>query len=367
MFRISTLVFLACILVAVTAVPIGHDKVGGRAISGGGLDIARLDERQGLAEIVTSGGDSELAERNWWGRWANRATWKRRKIIEERGAWGYYFAAGEPLKMIRKRRVYLAKRLGAVDLGFIVLESGNSSREPAPSWTPVSERCSKRSELTVSEWLYLDGPPDGGETQFFIGLDPKNKDVLKCAENTALDNEGSGLRTRRHDRADPNQILDRLQPKQGARTTVDFKTLPGIPSIFPHWHVYLVKTTLNAISDEVRVFKFFTLGPEFVEELEFVTRLRPEVDFLLRPTYLVLDEAGRCTRRCSDESDRLAGITPSVSWSVKLGWPLSAYCCPGGYTYASCGEEDPGRRPLAHYVYENLVAGQEILTRECRG
>jgi hypothetical protein len=72
--------------------------------------------------------------------------------------------------------------------------------------------------------------------------------------------------------------------------------------------------------------------------LEFVTRL-PEVDFLLRPTRLVLDEAELVHGLLSDahpasslyltmerlhpdafDGSRYVAGTPSVSWPVKLGW-----------------------------------------------
>ncbi|KAJ7476251.1 kinase-like domain-containing protein [Mycena galericulata] len=307
--------------------------------------------------------------------------------------------------------------------------------ELTPFWRPVDSTGHSRSEASQNVWECPGGPPDGAETYFVIDPDPKvfgtgaavhirylrNKGVPECAENTALDGEGTAL-----DQDTMNLILRRVQPKQGVRTSVDFKTLPGgspsvearvgpfypdalllpnpvsVPPVFlsslrrthklcTSPHVCLVKTTSDAVSDDVRVFKHISHGPTFIKELEFVTRL-PEVDFFLRPTHLVLDEAGlvhgvlsdahpasslsltmeRLHPLAFDGSGYLAGTTPSVSWPVKLGWATDVaaaaawlharaivgwdlktdnvilckdgHCrvidfCPGGYTLGWCAPE----------------------------
>ncbi|KAJ7065504.1 kinase-like domain-containing protein [Mycena amicta] len=295
-----------------------------------------------------------------------------------------------------------------------------------PSWIPVDSEGHSRSERTVTVFEGPDGPDgplDGGEIEFVIDPDPqvfgsgaavhiryeRNKDVPHCAENIGLDGESTAL-----DEETIKLILDRVQPKQGVRTTVDFKTLPGdslsveenvgpfypdtcllpnpvsfIPSVLlsslrcthklrSARNVYLVKTTSDDVSDGVWVFKRCTDAPEFVKELEFMTHL-PEVDFLLRQTHLVLDEAGVVHGTLSDAhpaSSLSATIArlhpPSVSWPVKLGWATDVaaavawlhartivwgdlktanvllckdgHCrlidyCPGGYTFGWCAPE----------------------------
>ncbi|KAJ7197379.1 kinase-like domain-containing protein [Mycena pura] len=305
-----------------------------------------------------------------------------------------------------------------------------------PFWIPVDSTGHSRSDASQSVWECPGEPPDGAETFFVIDPDPevfgtgaavrisylRNEDVPECAENTALDGEGTAL--------DPDTmdlILRRVQPKQGVQTSVDFKTLHGgslsvearVEPFYPDalllpnpvsaispvllsslrcthklrtaTHVYLVKITSETVSDNVWVFKRITHGPTFVKELDFVTRL-PDVDFLLRPTHLVLDEAGLAHGVLSDAhpassllltmerlhppvfdgSGYLAGTTPSVSWPVKLGWATDiaaaaawlharpivgwdlktdnvivckdGHCrvvdyCPGGYTLGWCAPE----------------------------
>ncbi|KAJ7022528.1 kinase-like domain-containing protein [Mycena alexandri] len=310
-----------------------------------------------------------------------------------------------------------------------------------PPWIPIDSTGHSRSELMLTTWDSPDGPPDGADISFVIDPDPevfgtgaavhirypRNRDVLECAENTALDGEGTPL-----DKDTIELILDRVQPKQGARTTVDFKTLPegslsvkanvgpfypdarvlASPSSLPSVllsslrrthklssapHVCLVKTISDAVSDDVRVFKRCTHEFGLDKELQFMTRL-PDVDFVLRPTHLVLDEAGLVHGTLSDAhpasslsltmerlhplafdgSGWLAGTTPSVSWLVKLGWATDVaaavawlhaqsivwgdlktdnivlckdgHCrlidyCPGGYTLGWCAPEVEAELP----------------------
>ncbi|KAJ7266056.1 kinase-like domain-containing protein [Mycena rebaudengoi] len=299
--------------------------------------------------------------------------------------------------------------------------------ELIPTWRPVDATGHSRSEASQGVWECPDGPPEGAETRFVIDPDPKvfgtgaavhilyvrNEDVPDCVENTALDGEGTAL-----DEDTMDLILRRVQPKQGVQTSVDFKTLPGgslsveakvgpfypdalplpNPVSLPSVLLSSLRRTHNlsaapphADSDGVRVFKRITHGTTFVQELEFVTCL-PEVDFLLRPTHLVLDEAGlahgvlsdahpasslyltmqRLHPQAFDGNGYLARTTPSVSWPVKLGWATDiaaaatwlharsivgwdlktdniilckdGHCrvidyCPGGYTLGWCAPE----------------------------
>lgn len=105
---------------------------------------------------------------------------------------------------------------------------------------------------------------------------------------------------------------------------------------------------LDPLSDDVRVLKLCSGGSRLLKEVEFMTRL-PEVDFLLRPTHMVLDEAGLFHGLLSDyhpasslwmtldklHSDAKRSVLPSssvdqsssfltvktsVTWPVKLAW-----------------------------------------------
>ncbi|KAJ6629045.1 hypothetical protein B0H10DRAFT_1987684 [Mycena sp. CBHHK59/15] len=239
-----------------------------------------------------------------------------------------------------------------------------------------------------------DASPTSGSTCFIVDGDhqvfgsgaalticyDRNTDVLACAENTALDGINMGLSDSMID-----LILSRVQTKPGYRTHVEFRTLPNgsfhvearlgpfnpeaqvlpNPVSFPsvplsslrcthqlacHTHIFLVKISSDALSDDVRVFKTSRAESSLVEEVEFMSRL-PDVDFVLRPTHIVSDEAGifhgllsnyhpaSSLRQTMDSLhpdtekpvlvpsgvDRsicslAATITESVAWSLKLAW-----------------------------------------------
>ncbi|KAJ7080299.1 hypothetical protein C8R44DRAFT_992480 [Mycena epipterygia] len=245
-------------------------------------------------------------------------------------------------------------------------------------WSPLQPQ--KFSSFVV--WDTSSGAdgalPDSGETSFVVDAEyqvfgsgaaiticyERNVNVLECAENTALDgtNRGIGSPT-------IELILDRVQTKPGLRTHVEFRTLPGgslhiearlgpmypdaqvlsnsvpLPSVplsslrcthqlAHNPNIFLVKTVLDPLSDDVRVFKTSNGQSSLVEEVEFMACL-PDVDFLLRPTHTVLDEAGVLHGLLSHHhpasavlppfgvdrsSYSLAGTTTSVSWTVKLAW-----------------------------------------------
>ncbi|KAJ7438665.1 kinase-like domain-containing protein [Mycena galericulata] len=242
----------------------------------------------------------------------------------------------------------------------------------APSWTPVDSEGHSRSDVVLAAWGCSDEPCDRGEVSFVIDPDPtvfgtgaavsicylRNKDVAECAENTALDGSGTAL-----DNDTIQLILDRIQPKllvleprDVAKLSDPLQTRRGLGIIAASFerefaqhvggevhpcapHISLVKAASDTVSDDARVFKRCTYGCELVKDLEFATRL-PEVDFLLRPTHLVVDEAGLLHGMLSDSHPASSlsitmkrlhplavgcrrwppAITPSVSWSVKLGW-----------------------------------------------
>ncbi|KAJ7464549.1 kinase-like domain-containing protein, partial [Mycena latifolia] len=264
-------------------------------------------------------------------------------------------------------------------------------------WHIEPIRRQRLSQFSTVLWFGAGETPFGGETCFLVDAEPqvlgtgaaveiqyeRNADLAECEENTALDSPNS-------DSLDPDTIeliLRRIPPKQGLRTIVRFRTLPSgslhvaasvepfhrgagvLPSPVPlpavllsslrathrhrHAHgVLLVKTTLEPLSDNVRVLKLCDEASHLVKEVEFMTRL-PEVDFLLRPTHVVLDEAGLFRGLLSDHhpasslrvtmevlhpdarltppvlppsgvdqsSSSLARIpTSSLSWPVKLAW-----------------------------------------------
>ncbi|KAJ7737235.1 hypothetical protein DFH07DRAFT_985621 [Mycena maculata] len=193
--------------------------------------------------------------------------------------------------------------------------------DPFPSsWTPL--RPARFSSFYVMEISVFgdDAPPTSGTTSFVLDADhqvfgscaaltisyERNTDVLDCAENTALDGTDMGLSDSMVD-----LILSRVQTTPGYRTHVEFRTLPNgsfhiearqgpfnpeaqalpNPVSFPSvplsslrcthqlacsTHVFLVKISLDALSDDVRVFKPRVLN----------------VDFILRPTHIVTNGAG---------------------------------------------------------------------------
>ncbi|KAJ7770655.1 kinase-like domain-containing protein [Mycena metata] len=260
------------------------------------------------------------------------------------------------------------------------------------SWVPVRQE--KWSEFSIMQCLAPDGPPDAGETSFVVDAEhqvlgsgaavciryERNLDLAECPENIALDDDG-GLEDDVIQR-----ILDRVQPKQGFRTVIDFRTLsvdsfsaeasdgpfyPEARVLSPHVHfpsvllsslramhrlpqarhILLVKTKLDDLSNSVRVLKLCNPfgGSHLLKEAEFMTNL-PETNFLVRPTHMVLDEAGLFHGLLSDyhpasslnitmsllhpdtvppvlppsgddrSSGSLAGIPASISWPVKLAW-----------------------------------------------
>ncbi|KAJ7224694.1 kinase-like domain-containing protein [Mycena pura] len=237
--------------------------------------------------------------------------------------------------------------------------------DPFQSWAPVHEE--RMSELCTAKWP-CEGTADGGETSFVINANPQvlgtgaavviryERNVLaECAENTALDDcDDNPL-----DEDIIDQILHRVQPNPGLRTIIKFQTLPdgsfdvenmsslrATHRLRQAPHVLLVKPLSEPA---VRVLKLCNGGSRVAEEIEFMSRL-PEVDFLLRPTHLVLDEAGLCHGFLLDyhpasslritmdllhpdakppvlppssvdqSSCWLAGIPTSVPWPVKLVW-----------------------------------------------
>ncbi|KAJ7036975.1 kinase-like domain-containing protein [Mycena alexandri] len=233
-------------------------------------------------------------------------------------------------------------------------------------------------ELCTTKWP-CEGTADGVLGTGAAVVIRYGRNVLaECSENTALDDcDDNPL-----DEDIIDEILRRVQPNPGLRTIIKFQTLPdgsldvenvGVESFHPDAcvlpnpvslpsvqmsslrashrlrqapHILLVKP----LSDPaVRVLKLCNGGSRVAEEIEFMSRL-PEVDFLLHPTHLVLDEAGLCHGFLLDyhpasslritmdllhpdakppvlppsgvdqSSCWLAGIPTSIPWPVKLAW-----------------------------------------------
>ncbi|KAJ7747816.1 kinase-like domain-containing protein [Mycena metata] len=232
--------------------------------------------------------------------------------------------------------------------------------------------------------------PHAGTTRFVVDADDRvfdsgaaiaieykrNTALPECAENQALATPFRGL-----SRFVVTRILAEVQWKSGWLTKVQIRTLadgsfdikqhfePNIqglilpkhvtlPSIalsslhpthrlMSHHSLYVVKTSLDCSAD-VSVFKGLDHGCR-AEDVEFISHL-PDVDFLLRPTHLVVDGNDRArglllphhpASSLSLTLDRLhPDATPpillpfvaaqsgwslpaspvSVPWLVKLGW-----------------------------------------------
>ncbi|KAF8207099.1 kinase-like domain-containing protein [Mycena galopus ATCC 62051] len=241
-----------------------------------------------------------------------------------------------------------------------------------------------------------DTRPDSGETSFLVDADPqvfgsgaavsisyeRNTELPDCAENTALDGTGGGM-----DDTTIDLILSQVEIKPGWRTNVTFRTLLNGPHVEPHMepfhrgaqvlpnpvplpsvslsslrcthrlvnanHIFLVHTGLDPPS-HMAVFKTSTglsCQSSLIETVEFMARI-PDIDVLLRPTHIVLDEGGRLHGFLSNHhpasslrltmkslhpdatplmlpplsGDEDAGCllvgTTKVTWPVKLVWAI---------------------------------------------
>ncbi|KAJ7053727.1 kinase-like domain-containing protein [Mycena amicta] len=220
-------------------------------------------------------------------------------------------------------------------------------------WRPVGEGPNPLFGSHVNEMW--DGPMDelpvAGTMSFRVDADPRvfdsgaeiaisyerNTELLECAENLALDGTGGGLSL-----YTVESILDRVPKKSGWRTDVELRTLadgsldiqheivpflageallnpvplPAVAlsslqathslGIYPH--IFLVQTMLDSPLD-IAVFKAVASSAT-VEHVEFMARL-PDIDFLLRPTHIVVDA-----------NHRLRGLLiphhPASSLSLKM-------------------------------------------------
>ncbi|KAK7007844.1 kinase-like domain-containing protein [Favolaschia claudopus] len=275
--------------------------------------------------------------------------------------------------------------------------------DPFKLWDPLDSANPKRFSSQNDTWRMSPGePPEHGESSFVVDADPQvfgsgaavtvsydfNTDVAVCAENRALD----GMRGLRYDVID--SILSKVKIHPGLRTYIAFRTLfdgsldVSLDRVEPYpkaevlpdsillsvvalsslrcthalsWapNVFLVKSvnvSETDSSDEIRVFKTSNGEESLAQNAEFMTRL-PQVEFLLPPTHVVLDDAGGlhgllldhhpatslrlvlynlnpdaetlvlrpATRGLSQDTDNLP--VPSVSWSVKLGWCTDTAAC----------------------------------------
>ncbi|KAJ7263593.1 kinase-like domain-containing protein [Mycena haematopus] len=240
--------------------------------------------------------------------------------------------------------------------------------DPFQSWLPM--HWDRLSSFT-SEHDGLDGPAINGSTCFVVDASPgvlgsgsaveicysRNKVVDECAENAALDDPDiNGL-----DDLTIDKILELVKLEKGSRTIVDFHTVPDglhvetkretfyrgtcllpspppLPSVLlsslraTHYlpqspHVMLVKIPL---SQEVRVLKINLGGNDMPQDIEYMTGL-PEVDFLVRPTHVVVDEAGFFNGLLSDHHpasalhvaiDRHRRRQGGIPWELKLAWSI---------------------------------------------
>ncbi|KAJ7050958.1 kinase-like domain-containing protein [Mycena amicta] len=278
----------------------------------------------------------------------------------------------------------------------------------APSqWIPV--HAERISSFQVTEWDGLiEEEPGAGTTSFRVDADPRvfdsgveivtsykrNTEVLECAENVALDGSGSGLSL-----DTVELIIDRVPKRLGWRTNVELRTLgdgsldiqqtlvpvhggdpqnrvkrKALLNDLPlaavalssleviqrppyYTNIFVVRTMFQPPSD-IKVFK--TFGEDDsptrhidVKASEFMARL-PDVEFLLRPTHIVVDEDNQlrgvllpfhpASSLCfkleslhpdiasapptlppsgADRSSGSLAKTPmSVSWFVKLAWVI---------------------------------------------
>ncbi|KAJ7089432.1 hypothetical protein C8R44DRAFT_751438 [Mycena epipterygia] len=192
-----------------------------------------------------------------------------------------------------------------------VLAEAVALGNPSDSFHSWSRLCPARlSSFFVEDWYSSneDDPfPESGETSFVVDTDhqvfgndaavticyERNTNVLECAENTALDGTHRGINS-----FIIELVLSRVETK------------PGLQSIF------LVKIVSDHLSDNNWVFKTSTNQSTLVNEVEFMTRL-PEIDFLLCPTHVVLDEAAHCTQMLNG---LVWNNTALIAWPVKLAW-----------------------------------------------
>ncbi|KAK7065107.1 hypothetical protein R3P38DRAFT_3166123 [Favolaschia claudopus] len=241
--------------------------------------------------------------------------------------------------------------------------------DPFKLWDPLDSANPKKSE-----------PPEHGESSFVVDADPQifgsgaavtirydsNAAVAVCAENRALD----GMRGLRYDVIDSilSQVkiqpglsdgalditLDRVEPYPKAEVLPDSVSLPAVAlSSLRCTHalgwapnIFLTKSVSETEFGDFRVLKTSN-GEESIAQ----------VDFLLPPTHVVLDDAGGlhglllehhpatslrlvlynlnpnpetlvlppATRGLDQHIGSLP--VPSVSWSVKLGWCTDAAAC----------------------------------------
>ncbi|KAJ7196124.1 kinase-like domain-containing protein [Mycena pura] len=270
------------------------------------------------------------------------------------------------------------------------VEALANPRDPFSLWISLVYRGRFSSESVT--WTMGLGSASDGENSFVLDADPqvfgsgagvtlryeRNRDVLECAENTALDKmlmPSFEVLT---------EILSHIDIKPGWRRHVEFKTLPDgslyvvqgdaephpkaeilsnpvpLPSVplsflrtthqLP-WspNIYLVKSVSDHPFDGVRVFKTSNGQSSLAKEVEFMVRFL-DVEFFVPPSHIVVDDAGGLHGLLLDyhpaSALRLvihsahpdtepfvlppAGVVPSdpplpgpaIPWAVKLAWAV---------------------------------------------
>ncbi|KAJ7651297.1 hypothetical protein FB45DRAFT_1051054 [Roridomyces roridus] len=261
----------------------------------------------------------------------------------------------------------------------------------------TSQFCLPKVTMTriPSEWFESGDQelPSSGSDYFVLDADPeifatgaavmihyaRNTEVLVCEENSALAGMCIGL-----SKSVLETILGRIETKSGSRTTVHFKTLADgtshiessigpldpdlraletpipVPTVtlsclrraYTLRHRPKDVISLVRISSEtsLHVFKRWTRESNLIHQVEFMSGLPAEVDFLLRPTHIVTDESNNfhgfltAYHPASSLSKTLASLhpetknpilaatgvhpstspiisrNPSIAWSVKLAW-----------------------------------------------
>ncbi|KAJ7059523.1 hypothetical protein C8F01DRAFT_1144896 [Mycena amicta] len=252
-----------------------------------------------------------------------------------------------------------------------VLNALANPQDPFQSWTPLREEW--MSQLGTTNCVSA-GTVVLGETSFVLGANAQILDsgahvviryrrnllpgCAECDENVALDDPYSAplpLPTIEH-------IIGLVKSVDGVRTIIEFKTLSDgsfdvtkvseeplrrgaavltssvpFPSVlisslrathrFPHTSHVVLLVKISPESD-VMVLKLCD-DSRPANDVEFMSLL-PEVDVLLRPTHVVLDDAGFCRgflspfhpasslKMTMNLLHRSGGA--SIPWSVKLVW-----------------------------------------------